>query len=148
VTSPGGPQSGPSRWSALTRAELAQASAALVRLDELAGRQRLAIAHLAAAELLQLGEEQAALEADLRAIFERAEKDGERRTGPATAAERAAVVGQSARVRRAFQHNLSLLSQARRSVSLLLGVDEDRAAYDRRARRLTTPSPARRARAF
>ena len=148
MTSPGGPQSGPSRWSALTRAELAQASAALVRLDELAGRQRLAIARLAAAELVSLGEEQVGLEAALREIFERADMDGERRLEPATAAERAAVVGRSAGVRRAFQHNLSLLSQARRSVSLLLGVDEDRAAYDRRARRLTTPSPARRARAF
>ena len=148
MTSPGGPQSGPSRWSALTRAELAQASAALVRLDELAGRQRLAIARLAAAELGQLGEEQLGIEAELRAIFERAEQAGDRRLVPATAAERAAVVEQSARVRRAFQHNLSLLSQARRSVSLLLGVDEDRAAYDRRARRLTAPSPARRARAF
>lgn len=148
MTSPGGPQSGPSRWSALARAELAQASAVLVRLEELVGRQRLAIAHLAAAELAELGEEQAGLEADLRAIFERAEKEGDRPLEPATAAERAAVVGLSARVRRAYQRNLSLLSQARRSVSLLLGVDEDRAAYDRRARRLTAPSPARRARAF
>lgn len=148
MTSPGGPQSGPSRWSALTRAELAQASAVLVRLDELAGRQRLAIARLAAPELLELGAEQVDLESTLRAIFEREEKDGERHLEPATAAQRAEVVGLSTRVRRAFQHNLSLLSQARRSVSLLLGVDEDRAAYDRRARRLTTPSPARRARAF
>jgi hypothetical protein len=119
-----------------------------VRLEELAGRQRLAIARLAAAELAQLGEEQVGIEAALRDIFERAENDGERRLEPATAAERAAVVEQSARVRHSFQHNLSLLSQARRSVSMLLGVDEDRAAYDRRARRLTTPSPARRARAF
>jgi hypothetical protein len=138
MTGASGP-SGRSRWSALSRAELAEASRLLARLDDLAGRQRLAIASMAGSELASLGSEQAALEADLRGLLERAGQSGGE---AATAADRSAVATLSARVRRACQHNLGLLAYARRSVSLLLGYDEDRAAYDRRARRLTQPMKA------
>ncbi len=129
---------GRSRWSALSRAELAQASQLLVRLGELAGRQRLAISTMAGADLAALGAEQAALESELRALLQRPCDGGE----PASAADRAAVAALSARVRRACQHNLGLLIHARRSVSLLLGYDEERAGYDRRARRLSRPIKA------
>jgi hypothetical protein len=126
---------GRSRWSALSRIEVAQATSLLVRLDELSGRQRLAISHMAGAELIALGAEQATLESELRALLLRPRDGGE----PASAEDRAAVAALSARVRRACQHNLGLLIHARRSVSLLLGYDEERAGYDRRARRLSRP---------
>lgn len=134
MTGASGHPSGRSPWSALSRAELAEASRLLARLDDLAGRQRLAISSMAGGELASLGSEQAALEADLRSLLHRAGQSGGE---PATAADRAAVAALSARVRRACQHNLGLLAHARRSVSLLLGYDEDRAGYDRRARRVT-----------
>src|SRR5262245_39894671 len=105
-----------------------------MRLDDLARRQRLAIARLAAAELTELGRDQATLEAELRSVLGRAD-DGAAVARPdeqATADEVAAVAAQSTRVRRACRYNLALLSHARRSVSLLLGFDEG-AAYDRRA---------------
>ncbi|HTE54142.1 MAG TPA: hypothetical protein VK698_24980 [Kofleriaceae bacterium] len=148
MTVPGGPSSGRSRWTALTRVELATASAVLARLEGLAGRQRMAVARLATPELIELGREQTELETELREVFTPGEPSGDRQAPPATAAERTSVVEQSARVRRVFQHNLFLMTQARRSVSLLLGIDEDRAAYDRRARRPASSSSARRARAF
>jgi len=129
-----------SRWTALSRAELACASRLLARLESLAGLQRLAIASMAGAELASLEGEQAALEAELRAVVDRAGSDGGE---PASAADRAAVAALSARVRRACQHNVGLLAHARRSVSLLLGVDEDRAGYDRRARRVSQSVRAR-----
>jgi hypothetical protein len=113
----------------------------LGRLDELAGRQLRAIARLASAELIELGRDQAALEAELRSIVEAA-ADGPA-VEPVPPAERVAFATLTARVRRVCQHNLGLLAHARRSVSLLLGIDEERAAYDRRARRLTTPISAR-----
>jgi len=138
MTAAGRESSGHSPWSALSRAELAHASRLLALLEELTGRQRLAISKMAGAELASLGSEQAALESELRALLERPRDLGE----PASAADRAAVAALSARVRRACQHNLGLLAHARRSVSLLLGFDEERAGYDRRARRLTRPIKA------
>jgi len=138
MTTAGRESFGSSRWSALSRAELAQACRLLVRLDELTGRQRLAISNMEGAELIALGKEQAALESELRALLLGPRDGGE----PASAAERAAAATLSARVRRACQHNLGLLIHARRSVSLLLGYDEERAGYDRRARRLSRPIKA------
>jgi hypothetical protein len=133
----GGPAPGRSRWSELSRNEAARATQALGRLAALATSQRLAIAHLASADLVELVRQESELEDELGSIFEQAGTDG---GDPATDAERAALAALGAQVRRACQQNLALLSQARRSVSLLLGIDEDRSAYDRRARRLTTPS--------
>jgi hypothetical protein len=142
MTGPGGQGARPgrSRWSALSRVETARASQVLARLDDLVGRQRKAIARLAAAELAQIGLDQADLERELHAILASA---GEATGEPASAAERAHLSAQSARVRRACQHNLALLAHARRSVNLLLGIDEERAGYDRRARRLSAPHSAR-----
>lgn len=129
-----------SRWSPLSRAELVRASQLLARLDALADRQRSAIARLAGPELVELTGDQSALEGELRSILEAA--GGGSPADPAIPAELAALATLTTRVRRAFQHNLALLAHARRSVSLLLGIDEDRAAYDRRARRLSTPISA------
>jgi hypothetical protein len=139
MTPAGGHIAGPSRWSMLSRAELAHASRLLACLDELAGRQRVAIARMAGAELASLDGEQTALEAELRALLEQAGLAGGE---PASAADRAAVAALSARVRRTCQHNLGLLMHARRSVYLLLGFDEERAGYDRRARRVTGSNKA------
>jgi len=113
----------------------------LGRLDQLADRQRRAIARLASAELDALRNDQAALEGELRSILEAA--TGGAGAEPATPAERAAYAALTARVRRACQHNLALFAHARRSVSLLLGIDEERAGYDRRARRISTAISAR-----
>lgn len=137
MTSGAGQQTGGSRWPALSRAELIRAGKVLARLEQVAAHQRVAIARMAAADLAELGRDQVELESELRTIIENA--GGADGAEPATAAERAALAAQSARVRRACQHNLGLLAYARRSVSLLLGLDDDRAAYDRRARLLTRP---------
>ena len=145
MSGPGGNLAGRSRWSVLSRPELARANTVLTRLDQLAIRQRQAIARLAADELTEIGADQIDLEDELRAILDAcrdpaaASSDG----AVATPAERAELASLVARVRRACQHNLALLAQARRCVSVLLGVDEDRAGYDRHARRLTIPAPAR-----
>jgi hypothetical protein len=93
---------------------------------------------MAGAELASMASEQAELESELRVLLEQPRDGGV----PATAADRAAVAALSARVRRACLHNVGLLAHARRSVSLLLGYDEERVAYDRRARRLTRPIKA------
>jgi hypothetical protein len=136
VTGAGGHAADGARWSALSRTELALASRLLARLEDLAGQQRLAISRVAGADLASLGGEQSALEAELRALIENAGLAGGE---PAGAEDRAAVATLSARVRRACQHNLGLLAHARRSVSLLLGIDDDRGGYDRRARHVTQP---------
>jgi hypothetical protein len=145
MTGPGGQGARPGRprWAALSRAETARASQVLARLDELVGRQRTAIARLAAAELAQIGLDQAELEGELHSILVRAGAGDGAAGDPASAAERAHLAATSARVRRACQHNMALLAHARRSVNLLLGIDEERAGYDRRARRLTAPHSAR-----
>lgn len=149
MTRPGGqgePGPGRSRWFALSRGDLVRASEALARLDDLTRRQRLAIARLAAYELVELGREQAAAEAELRALVER--PAGAAAPDRAADADLAALTARCEEVRRACRQNLALLAHARRSVSLLLGVDEDRAGYDRRARRLTGSSSLTRIRAL
>ena len=141
MTGPGGHRADAGRWSALSQSELAHACQLLGRLEELAASQRRAISRIAGTELASLDSDQTAIEADLRALLEQAGAGG---AVPASDADRAVVAELSARVRRACQHNVGLLAHARRSVSLLLGVDEDRAGYDRRAQRVTQPIRARR----
>lgn len=144
MTGAGGQIEGRPRLAVLTRDELARAGELLTRLDELAARQRLAIARMASGALLALGAEQAAVESELRSLVEQAcSRGGVESGGAASASEVDAVAALAARVRRTCQHNMVLLAHARRSVSLLLGIDEDRAGYDRRARRLSAPLPAR-----
>jgi hypothetical protein len=145
MSRPGGHDHGRSGLAGLTPDELTRAGQLLMRLDELAGEQRLAIARMAADALVAFGAQQAATESDLRTLLEQARARHALEGGgqTASAAERNAVAVLGARVRRSCQQNLVLLAHARRAVSLLLGIDEDRAAYDRRARRLSTPLPAR-----
>jgi hypothetical protein len=144
VTGAGGQNEGRPRLAVLTRDELARAAELLTRLDELAAKQRLAIARMASGALIALAAEQGAVEAELRALIEQAcARGAEAREGAASASELDAVAALAARVRRTCQHNMVLLAHARRSVSLLLGIDEDRAGYDRRARRLSAPLSAR-----